>query len=51
MSAARLMTHFCVTVIQRASESAGRRRELRGLDFLNLSTPPVASARQRKSER
>jgi len=50
LSAAGPVTHLCVTVIQTASERTGRRRELKGLNFSNHSPPPVALARQRKSE-
>lgn len=48
LSAARLMTHFYVIVSETASESS--RKELRGLNFSNHSSPPVTPARQWKSE-
>lgn len=34
LSTARLMTHFCVTVIQTASESTGSGKRAQGLEFL-----------------
>lgn len=42
LSTTRLMTHFWATVSQTAPGSTGRRNELRGLNFSNLSPPPVA---------
>lgn len=55
LSAARLMTHFCVRVTQPASESTDGGGDLRGLDFSNLSmlpahSAPAASGRQQKNE-
>lgn len=38
LSTARLMTHFCVTVIQTASESTGSGKRAQGLEFLKSFT-------------